>query len=83
MKIIRRTAITETSTLPDAMHPVLKRIYAARNICSARELNYSLEHLHTTAAFGNGMTRAVELLAAALAANKRIVIVAVRRIIFI
>ena len=76
MKIIRRTATIETSSLPDAMHPVLKRIYAARNIGSAHELNYSLEHLHTTAAFGNGMTRAVELLAAALAANKRIVIVA-------
>lgn len=76
MKIIRRTAITETSTLPDAMHPVLKRIYAARNIGSARELNYSLEHLHTAAAFGNGMNRAVELLADALAENKRIVIVA-------
>lgn len=76
MKIIQRTAITDTSCLPDELHPVLKRIYAARNIGSAQELDYTLEHLHTPAAFGSNMHRAVELLAAALAENKRIVIVA-------
>ncbi|MDA1107839.1 MAG: single-stranded-DNA-specific exonuclease RecJ [Proteobacteria bacterium] len=76
MKIIRRTTVADASCLPHGLHPVLQRIYAARNIGSAQELDYSLEHLHTPAAFGSNMQRAVALLAAALAANKRTVIVA-------
>ncbi|MDO9372616.1 MAG: single-stranded-DNA-specific exonuclease RecJ [Gammaproteobacteria bacterium] len=75
MKIIRRTA-TDASHLLDGMQPVLQRIYAARNIGSAQELDYSLEHLHTPAAFGSNMNRAVTLLATALAENKRMVVVA-------
>lgn len=83
MRIIRRTALTDTSRLPPGLHPVLKRVYAARNVDSAQNLDYTLECLHKPAAFSpyegahdRGMSRAVTLLAAALAANKRIVIVA-------
>lgn len=86
MKIIRRSA-THPNQLPDHLHPVLKRIYATRGIRSAQELDYAFEHLHSPAAFtstqppdggsGNrGLTQAVELLAAVLSENKRIVIVA-------
>ncbi|MDP1708192.1 MAG: single-stranded-DNA-specific exonuclease RecJ [Gammaproteobacteria bacterium] len=88
MKVIRRIA-TSPSLLPDHLHPVLKRIYATRGINSAQELDYALAHLHSPAAFAStqpllgesgtgpgGMEHAVALLAAALADNKRIVIVA-------
>ena len=86
MKVIRRVA-TQSNQLPDHIHPVLKRIYATRGIHSIQELDYAFKHLHSPAAFAStqpqtgdlspgGLAHAVELLAAVLAENKRIVIVA-------
>ena len=43
-EIKRRTA-TEAIDLPNDIHPVLKRIYAARDIKSADDLDYSLQKL--------------------------------------
>ena len=61
--------------LPDDMHPVLRRIYAARDIKSPAELDYSLQGLLPYASL-LGMDRAVSLLAAALKKQKCILIVA-------
>ena len=61
--------------LPDSIHPVLRRIYNARNISSARDLDYSLTGLlpyHSLL----GIEQAVVLLADGLAGNKRFLIVA-------
>ena len=57
------------------MHPVLARLYAARNLLSARELEHGLEHLIPPAQL-KGMDAAVQLLSAMLESNKRILIVA-------
>jgi single-stranded-DNA-specific exonuclease len=75
-KIIQRRAAAVTSdSLPDDLHPVLRRVYLSRALHDARELRYSLEGLHPYAAL-KGIDAACELLAAALQQQKRILIVA-------
>lgn len=72
--IVRRT-VPENHTLSDSMHPVLRRIYAARNIAQPEELDYALEGLcpyHTL----SGIDAAVTLLANALERGRRLLIVA-------
>lgn len=58
---------------PD-MDPVLARIYAGRNVTSAAELEYGLEHLPSPALM-KGMAAAVAVLQAALHQQKRILVV--------
>lgn len=72
--IVRRPP-RDAAGLPRNLHPVLQRIYAARDVRSARELERSLEHLHPFTAL-TGVDRAAELLHDALAHQKRILIVA-------
>src|SRR3569623_1897636 len=73
--IVRRTIADAAHELPDHLHPVLRRIYLARRLRSARELECSLDSLLPHAAL-KGMDEAVELLVAALHAQKRMLIVA-------
>ncbi len=74
INITRRTFRNDVSFSGD-IHPVLRRIYAARNIQSAAELDYSLRGLLPFAAL-LGMDQAVTLLANAFKENKKLLIVA-------
>jgi single-stranded-DNA-specific exonuclease len=73
-KIVRRH-IPEDINLPDSLHPVLKRVYAARNIQSAEELDYSLSSLLPFNTL-TGIDNAVLLLQEAIEKKQRILIVA-------
>src|SRR3569832_1462079 len=73
--IVRRTIADAAHELPDPLYPVLRRIYLARRLRSARELECSLDSLLPHAAM-KGMDEAVELLVAAEHAQKRMRIVA-------
>ena len=72
--IIRRPAITDPGLLPEGLPPVLQRVYAARHITAAAELEYSLERLQTPERLG-GLEAAVALLAAVVTAGQRLLIV--------
>lgn len=61
--------------LPERLHPVLKRIYLARELQSAAELEHSLKALPPFTTL-KGITAAVELLVDALRAQRHILIVA-------
>ncbi len=73
-KIVHRH-ISDSCHLPDSLHPVLKRVYAARNIQTSEELDYSLASLLPFNSL-SGIDNAVELLQEALDKNKKILIVA-------
>jgi single-stranded-DNA-specific exonuclease len=72
---ITRRACRSNVSFPGDIHPVLQRIYAARNIQSAEELDYSLQGLLPFSAL-LGMDEAVVLLVNACKENKKILIVA-------
>ena len=61
--------------LPDLIHPVLKRVYASRNIKSLEDLDYSLSSLIPFEQL-SGINDAVVLLEEMLEKQKRILIVA-------
>lgn len=63
------------ATLPDDLQPLLRRIYAARQVSDRAQLEQGLDRLHPTHTLG-GMTDAVALLQEALAQDWRIMIVA-------
>ncbi|MDH5444719.1 MAG: single-stranded-DNA-specific exonuclease RecJ [Gammaproteobacteria bacterium] len=75
MALIKRRSHDEHSnTLPDNLHPVLRRIYMARNVVDAAELEHGLNRLlpyHDL----KGINEAVTLLIDALNKNQRILIV--------
>tara|TARA_R110002096_G_scaffold261292_1_gene454567 strand:- start:82035 stop:83771 length:1737 start_codon:yes stop_codon:yes gene_type:complete len=73
-KIIRRD-IPDEHSLPDTIHPVLKRVYAARNIQSGDDLDYSLASLLPYDTL-TGIDGAVLLLQEAITKKSRILIVA-------
>src|SRR3972149_4421220 len=72
---ITRRIPTAHINLPEDLHPVLRRIYAARDIKSSAELDYSLQGLLPFESL-LGMDRAVALLARALREQKCLLIVA-------
>lgn len=74
-QIIRRTPVTTAIDLPNDTHPVLKRIYAHRNIQSASDLDYSLSTLLPYEGLSN-IRRGATLLADAIKLNRRIIIIA-------
>lgn len=74
MKITRR-AVSSECGLPASVHPVLRRVFAARNISSARELDYSLHNLLPFTGLKD-IDKAAELLIDAIHNDKRILIVA-------
>jgi len=71
--IVQRDA-SACDQLPDDLHPVLRRVYAARTIESADDLDYSLQRLLPPSLLG-GMTAAVDLLQQAIVGRQRIVVV--------
>jgi single-stranded-DNA-specific exonuclease len=76
MTIVRREPIAPTAPLQAAgWPPVLARIYAARGVRDAAELDHSLAALPSFAAFAN-IDAAAERLARAIAARERVVIIA-------
>ncbi len=74
-KSIVRRPPGETAYLPANLHPVLRRVYAARHINAADELEHGLEHLLPYASL-RGIEQAVDLLLAALRDQRRLLIVA-------
>lgn len=74
-RILRRPVPAAASALPDATHPVLRRIYAARGVGSARELDFGLAQMHSYTAL-TGIDAATTLLCAHLAAQSRIMVIA-------
>lgn len=74
-KIISRRPPGESGNLPADLHPVLRRIYLARHVTSAQELEQSLDQLIPPAQL-KGIDRATALLADALQRQRRILIVA-------
>ena len=73
--IISRRPPGESGNLPADLHPVLRRIYQARHVTSARELEQSLDRLIPPAQL-KGIDQATALLADALQRQRRILIVA-------
>ena len=73
-KTIVRRSCSSTEQFPVDLHPVLRRVYAARAVESADDLDYSLERLIPPAELG-GLTGAVDLLEAAVSGHQRIVVV--------
>ncbi len=59
---------------PDDVHPVLRRVYAARGICDAREVHHALAGMAAPHLLG-GLDAACTLLADAIARDARIVVV--------
>jgi single-stranded-DNA-specific exonuclease len=77
MRIVERTfAESDRRALLDAgLHPLLARLYAARRIRSAQELDYGPARLLAPGAM-KGLDQAARLLADAIAAKKRLLIIA-------
>jgi single-stranded-DNA-specific exonuclease len=77
MKIVERawSATDRDALVAGGIHPVLARVYAARAIHSARDLDYDAATLHQPALL-KGVDDAARLLADAIAAKKRLLIVA-------
>jgi len=74
-KIIQRRPLASTGDLPSSLHPVLYRIYRARQVTSAQELEQSLERLIPPACLG-GTSAAARVLADAIERQRRLLIVA-------
>jgi single-stranded-DNA-specific exonuclease len=73
LRVVRRTVVQGAGGLGDALHPVLRRVYAARGVHSARELETGLEHL-TPVGTLESVEAAAELLLAQRAGGRILVI---------
>jgi len=74
MQIVRRE-INQAHELPDSLHPVLKRVFAARSISNSDDIDYSLKGLLPFHNLKN-IEQAVMLLTDLIKQNKRLLIVA-------
>lgn len=74
MKVIRRRSAADDSLLPNDLHPLLRRLYAARSVTAADELPLALDRLIPVSQLG-GIDAAVDLLCKHHAARSGIVIV--------
>ncbi|MGD8873726.1 MAG: single-stranded-DNA-specific exonuclease RecJ [Gammaproteobacteria bacterium] len=72
--MVRRSPPDPGATLPAGLHPVLRRVYAARAVASADELDYSLANLLPLQQL-TGLSAAVELLHTAMVERWRILVV--------
>jgi single-stranded-DNA-specific exonuclease len=72
-EIVRRTAPVSCS-LPDSLHPVLRRVYAARGIGGADEIELGLKNLLPVSLL-DGVEEGVELLHGYLERGERILVV--------
>lgn len=66
---------TNPIALPADLHPVLRRVYLARRLRSARDLDHSLKALHPPTSL-KGIAAAVALIAEAIAEQRHILVVA-------
>lgn len=73
-RLIRRRENREAVTLPDALHPLLRRLYAMRGVQAADELELGLDRLIPVRQLG-GIDAAVELLCRHFVNRSRIVVV--------
>ncbi|NOX42188.1 MAG: single-stranded-DNA-specific exonuclease RecJ, partial [Gammaproteobacteria bacterium] len=73
ISIVRRDI--KTHDLPADLHPVIAKVYASRNLCTADELERSLKFLHSYESLKD-IDKAVAILSDALQSNKKILIVA-------
>ncbi len=74
-RLIHRYQSAAASTLKGAeLHPVLQRIYSHRGVSSPEQIDYSLQRLLPPDRL-KGLEQAVTILAAAVQANRRILIV--------
>ncbi|MBS0569236.1 MAG: single-stranded-DNA-specific exonuclease RecJ [Proteobacteria bacterium] len=73
-RIERRPISAGATPWPDSMHPVLRRVYAARGITSPSELEHRLAGLHAPQLLG-GIDRACDLLETAIRDEARIIVV--------
>ena len=74
-KIVRRLLDEHDAECLQGIHPVLRRIYLARNVRSEDELDYSLARLPSPWLF-SGMEVMVQRLMEAVQSNRRIMIIA-------
>lgn len=74
VRIVRRPLHTSPDDLPSSLHPVLRRVYAARAVGSAAELDHSLAGLPPPGELA-GTAEAAARLARAIRANEHILIV--------
>jgi single-stranded-DNA-specific exonuclease len=74
-EIVRNPEQAAGEPLPQSLHPVLRRIYAARGVVSAAQLERELPHLPLPSALA-GTEAAAELLQAQLERGGRILVVA-------
>ena len=72
-KIIHRRTVENLTQFDDSLHPLLQRIYSARGIQHERELQYQLAHLLKPNF--KGLQEAVSILADAVVAGAKIIIV--------
>jgi single-stranded-DNA-specific exonuclease len=73
LRLHRREMPETTGDWPPDMHPALRRIYAARGIVAAADVEHRLARLAPPDALG-GLAAATALLAAAIAGDRRILI---------
>ena len=73
LRIVRRAAANFAHNWPVSVHPVLQRVYAARGVTGIDDLGHRLAGLLAPDGLG-GIAHAVDLLAAAIASDARIVI---------
>jgi len=71
---LRRRAVGSADALPHTLHPVLRRVYAARGLDQAAELSLELRHLHPVSTL-DGIAAATALLLGHLARGSRILVV--------
>lgn len=71
---IERRAVPDSIGLPSSLHPVLRRVYAARGVTDAGELELGLRHLLPISSL-DGVEVAAALLADHLARRSRILVV--------
>jgi single-stranded-DNA-specific exonuclease len=73
-RIVRRPVATESGRLPTSLHPVLRRVYAARGLADATDLELGLERLLPVGSLG-GVDAAAELLADCHRRGRRVLVV--------
>jgi len=74
-KIIKRRPLSKNLELPETLHPIIKRLLAARDINNVNELDYGLQNLLPYSSL-LGIDTAVALLYEALTQQARVLIVA-------
>lgn len=72
--VIRRRAPGEAGSWPDHVHPVLRRVYAARGVNDVARISHRLAGLLPPGSLG-GLDRALALLAEAIVENRHICVV--------